>query len=48
SRDVKFVITEDDLKFYNPELDYVYEPGEFDVMVGTNSRDVQIKHFKAD
>ena len=47
SRDVKFVITEDDLKFYNSELHYVYEPGEFDVMVGPNSRDVQTKSFQA-
>ena len=45
--DVKFVITEDDLKFYNSELHYVYEPGEFDVMVGPNSRDVQTKRFQA-
>ena len=48
SRDVKFVITEDDLKFYNSELHYVYEPGEFDVMVGPNSRDVQTKRFRAE
>ena len=48
SRDVKFVITKDDLKFYNSELHYVYEPGEFDVMVGPNSRDVQTKSFQAE
>lgn len=48
SREVKFVITENELKFYNSELQYVYEPGEFDVMVGPNSRDVQTKHFKAE
>ena len=47
SRDVKFVITEDDLKFYKSELLYVYEPGEFDVMVGANSLDVQTKSFQA-
>ena len=41
SREVKFVLTEDDLKFYNSGLQYIYEPGEFDVMIGTNSRDVQ-------
>ena len=27
----------DDLKFYNGELDFVAEPGEFEVFVGTNS-----------
>jgi len=36
------------LKFYNSELQYLYEPGEFDVMVGPNSRDVQTKRFKAE
>lgn len=48
SREVKFIITAADLKFYNSELQYLYEPGEFDVMVGPNSRDVQIKRFKAE
>lgn len=48
SREVKFVLTEDDLKFYNSGLQYIYEPGEFDVMIGTNSRDVQTKRFIAE
>ena len=48
SRDINFVITENDLKFYNSGLEYIYEPGEFDVMVGSNSRDVQTKSFQAE
>jgi len=48
SRDINFVITENDLKFYNSGLEYIYEPGEFDVMVGSNSRDVQTKRFRAE
>ena len=48
SREVKFVLTEDDLKYYNSGLQYIYEPGEFDVMIGTNSRDVQTKRFIAE
>lgn len=48
SREVEFVLTEDDLKFYNSGLQYIYEPGEFDVMIGTNSRDVQTKRFIAE
>ena len=48
SREVKFVLTEDDLKFYNSGLQYIYESGEFDVMIGTNSRDVQTKRFIAE
>ena len=37
---VSFEITSEDLKFYNHELEYVCEPGEFKVMIGPNSRDV--------
>ena len=45
SRRVVFNLTAEDLKFYNADLDYVAEPGEFVVAVGTNSRDVQEKRF---
>jgi len=48
SREVRFVITEEDLKFYNSNLQYIYETGDFEVMVGTNSRDVQSKTFFAE
>ncbi len=41
SRDITFTVTPDMLKFYNADLDYVLEPGDFEVMVGPNSRDVQ-------
>ena len=45
SKTVRFRITPEMLKFYNYNIEYVYEPGEFDVMVGCNSRDVQTKRF---
>ena len=45
ARDVTFNLTVEDLKFYNNDLKYVYEPGDFKVMVGTNSRDVQEASF---
>ena len=45
SRTINFTIDANLLKFYNKDLDYVCEPGEFDVMVGPNSRDVQHKTF---
>lgn len=45
SKTVTFPITIDDLKFYNADLEYVYEPGEFKVYIGTNSRDVQEAGF---
>ncbi len=47
SAEIRFTLTEEDLKFYNTELVFDYEPGEFTVMVGPNSRDVQTKNFVA-
>lgn len=40
---IEFEIKTDDLKFYNYNLDFTWEPGEFEVMVGGNSRDVTSK-----
>ena len=45
SRIVNFTINTDLLKFYNKDLNYVCEPGDFEVMVGTDSRNVQRKTF---
>ncbi len=45
SRNVTFNIDAELLKFYNSDLKYVCEPGEFEVMVGTNCRDVQRQKF---
>ena len=47
SREICFTLTAEDLKFYNTSLDYVFEPGEFSVMIGPNSRDLQKKKFTA-
>ena len=41
SRDVLFVLTAEDLKYYNHDLAYVCEPGDFEIMIGPNSRDVK-------
>ncbi len=41
SKTVNFAVTVNDLKFYNYDLKYVWEPGEFEIMIGPNSRDVQ-------
>lgn len=46
TKTVTFTLTPDDLKFYNQELEYKYEPGEFEVMVGPNSKDVQTLKFE--
>jgi len=41
SKTVTFTITPEELKFYNTDLKYDWEPGEFAIMVGGNSRDVK-------
>ncbi len=41
SKTVSFNIIPDDLKFYNYDLKYDWEPGEFVIMIGGNSRDVK-------
>jgi beta-glucosidase len=46
TRKVSFTISVDDLKFYNNDLKYIYEPGDFKVFIGTNSRDVKEADFK--
>ncbi len=45
SRTVNFEINADMLKFYNSDLDFVCEPGDFEVMIGANSRDVESLPF---
>ncbi|WP_300900988.1 beta-glucosidase BglX [uncultured Bacteroides sp.] len=47
-QEVVFTLTEEDLKYYHSDLQYGYDPGEFQVMVGPNSRDVQMGTFKAE
>ncbi len=37
SRTVNFEITTEDLKFYNWDIEYVYEPGEFEFFIGGSS-----------
>ena len=45
SRQVTFNINADLLKFYNKDLQFVCEPGDFEIMVGTDSRNVQRQTF---
>jgi beta-glucosidase len=42
SKKVTFNISPADLKFYNYDLKYDWEPGEFQIMIGGNSRDVKM------
>ena len=46
SKSVIFRISEEELKFYNSELKYAAEPGDFKVFIGGNSRDVKEADFK--
>jgi beta-glucosidase len=46
SRTVTFSITPDDLKFYNYDLKYDWEAGDFTIMIGGNSRDVKVGNVK--
>lgn len=41
SKQLTFTVSENDLKFYNKDLKWIAEPGEFKVFVGSNSRDVK-------
>ena len=43
SKTVKFVIDSEKLSFYNQQLQWVAEPGEFDLMIGASSRDIRLK-----
>lgn len=45
SKKVDFKLTTEDLKFFDNDLNYDWESGEFDIMVGTNSQDVQTKRI---
>ena len=45
SKEVSFEITPDMLKFYNIELKHVIEPGDFQIMVGANSKEVETLNF---
>jgi beta-glucosidase len=45
SRKVTFTIGVNDLKFYNSDLKWVSEPGDFKVFIGTNSSDVKEASF---
>lgn len=46
TKTVTFTITENDLKFYNYNLDFVAEPGTFQVFVGTDSATQNVAEFE--
>jgi len=46
SKTLSFGLTVEDLKFFNKDLQWVAEPGDFKVFIGSNSRDVKEADFK--
>jgi beta-glucosidase len=48
SKTVSFRLTEKELGFFNNQGEFVVEPGDFDVMVGGNSRDTMKASFVLD
>ncbi len=45
TKTISFEITPEDLKFYNYNLDFVWEPGEFDIMIGSSSNQVKVQRI---
>ncbi len=44
-KNVDFKLTPEDLKFFDDDLNFDWESGEFDIMVGTSSQNVQTKRI---
>ncbi|HMI59630.1 MAG TPA: fibronectin type III-like domain-contianing protein, partial [Puia sp.] len=45
SRKISFTLHAEDLRFYNDKLEYIFEPGEFRLYIGGNSKDVKETGF---
>ncbi|HRH46025.1 MAG TPA: beta-glucosidase BglX [Pyrinomonadaceae bacterium] len=43
TKTVKFIIDKDKLSFYNQQLQWIAEAGEFDLMIGSSSADIRLK-----
>jgi beta-glucosidase len=43
SKSINFKIDREKLSFYNQQLQWVAEPGEFELMIGASSRDIRLK-----
>ena len=46
SKQVSFIIDVNSLRFYNAELKYIYEPGDFKLFIGGDSQNVKEASFK--
>ena len=43
TKTVKFTIDKQKLSFYNSDLKWITEPGDFDLMIGSSSSDIRLK-----
>jgi beta-glucosidase len=43
TKSIKFIIDKEKLSFYNNELQWVAEPGDFEVMIGSSSADIRLR-----
>jgi len=43
SKTIKFAIDKEKLSFYNQQLQWVAEPGDFELMVGASSQDIRLR-----
>jgi len=46
AKTITFTLTANDLKFYDINMKYTYEPGDFKLFIGTNSQDLKEVGFK--
>ncbi|MCD4769783.1 MAG: fibronectin type III-like domain-contianing protein, partial [Bacteroidales bacterium] len=40
---VSFTLTPEDLKLWNKNMEFVVEPGEFEIMIGSSADDIRVK-----
>ena len=40
---ISFTIDKNKLSFFNDQLEWIAEPGKFDLMIGASSRDIRAK-----
>ena len=43
SATISFILTHDELKMLDKYLDWIVEPGEFDILLGSSSEDIRLK-----
>ncbi|MEO0473386.1 MAG: glycoside hydrolase family 3 N-terminal domain-containing protein, partial [Bacteroidota bacterium] len=46
SKTVRIPIEHESLAFYNDKMEYVVEPGSFDIMLGTSSQSADLQHIR--